>query len=184
MSVKAVSKEIGKVILLTLAMGGLTVVFAASPGLGYLVKSLEKRRFQKYKTYRINQALKRLEKQELIFIKEREDKVEITLSDKGRQRVLGYKIDEMKLKKDRWDGWWRAVIFDIPEEKKTARDLLRQKAREMGFYLLQESVLITPWKCRDEVDFIKNFYEVGSCVTLMEVKSFDGIERVRRYFKL
>lgn len=184
MSLTTTSREIGKVILITLAVSGVVVLAATSPGFGYLLREVEKRRFKKYKASRINFAFKRLQQQELINIEEDGDDIRVELSDKGRKKVLSYKVEEMKLKKGKWDGWWRIVIFDIPEHKRNARDFLRAKMKELGFYMLQKSVLVTPWPCRDEIDFIKYFYEVGECVNLIQAKSFDGEEQVRRYFNL
>lgn len=176
--------EIGKVILLTLAISGAIALTLVSPGFGHVMREIQKKKFKKYKPYRINQTLERLKKQKLISVHEKGDIVEITLTDKGKTKVLSYKIDEMKLKKGRWDNIWRIIIFDIPESKKTARNFLRSKMKELGFYTLQKSVLVTPWSCRDEIDFIKNFYEVGEFVNLVEARRFDGEEKVKKYFNL
>lgn len=178
------AKEIGKVILLTIAATGLVVVAVTTPGLGYVLKEINKHQYKKYKPHRINQSLKRLEKQQLISISEQNEQITLKLTEKGQQKILMLNVENMKLKKGKWDKVWRIIIFDIPNTHKKARDALRQKMKQIGFYLLQESVLITPWKCRDEVNFIKNLYGIGQYVTLIEARTFDGEEKVKDYFKL
>ena len=153
---------------------------AASPGLGYALKPFLKN----YYPSRINRAVKRLHKQELISITEKKDKIIIELSEKGKRKVLSYKLEKMELKTGKWDGWWRMVIFDIPEKNRKARDYFRSQLRYLNFYLLQESVLVTPWRCNDEVDFVKHLFGVDRHVQLVLAKHFDGEDRVKSYFRL
>jgi len=41
------------------------------------------------------------------------------LSLSGKKRILRYDLDNMKIKKPlKWDGYWRIVVFDIPEDEK------------------------------------------------------------------
>lgn len=175
-------KDLTKDILIILAASAIILpVVAIAPGLPLAFGPFLKK---KYQPSRVKQTLYRLQKQEVVSIKEIDGKVRIELLDKGKRRVLAYKFEEMLIKKGKWDGWWRIVIFDIPEYKRNARDFLRAKMKELGFYILQKSVLVTPWKCREEIDFIKHFYEVGEFVNLIQAKSFDGEEKVRRYFNL
>ena len=44
---------------------------------------------------------------------------------------------------DNWDGKWRIVIFDIPEQKRLIRDLFRRNLKKWGFKHLQKSVWIS-----------------------------------------
>ncbi|MEX1052278.1 MAG: PaaX family transcriptional regulator C-terminal domain-containing protein [Patescibacteria group bacterium] len=47
--------------------------------------------------------------------------------------------------KRKWDKKWRIIIFDIEEENRNTRDLLRIKIKELGFGLLQKSVWVSPY---------------------------------------
>ncbi len=68
----------------------------------------------------------------------------IQLTNKGREKVSRkFSIDKMQVKK--WDGKWRAVIFDIEEKRRKSRDLFRRKLRELGFGMIQESVWVSPY---------------------------------------
>jgi len=49
------------------------------------------------------------------------------------------------LAQGRWDGLWRIVSFDIPEQLKGRRESLREKIERIGMGRLQESLYITPF---------------------------------------
>ena len=111
------------------------------------------------------------------------ESVRITLTKRGREKILEYNIDNIQLSKDTpWDGIWRMVMFDIPHHKKAARDILRPKLETLGFHPIQKSVFITPYPCEDEIDFICSFYEVRSYVLIFEVSRFEGEEKLKHYF--
>ncbi len=44
---------------------------------------------------------------------------------------------------DKWDGKYRVVIWDIPENKRTIRNLFRRKLKDFGFVLWQRSVWVS-----------------------------------------
>lgn len=86
----------------------------------------------------LSQALKRLRERGLIEEDKIDtDKVVLKLTELGRD-VLGAEFDESK-----WDGKWRVVIFDIPEQKRVVRDMFRRKLKHWGFKNWQKSVWIT-----------------------------------------
>ncbi|QQG43099.1 MAG: hypothetical protein HYW45_02750 [Candidatus Daviesbacteria bacterium] len=87
----------------------------------------------------LSQALKRLRERGLI----QEDKVDTNkvifkLTEAGKDALgVGF-FDEKS-----WDGKWRIVIFDIPEQKRLVRDLFRRNLKKWGFKHLQKSVLVS-----------------------------------------
>lgn len=88
-------------------------------------------------------ALKRLRENgfvELISDKE----LTLRLTDKGRSKALWTK---MKLEEEKWDGKWRLVIWDIPEKRRKARDLLRHQLKQLGFEKIQNSVWASKKNC-------------------------------------
>lgn len=85
----------------------------------------------------------------------------IVLTEKGKRRAVTFGFSSMKIKQpERWDGRWHIVIFDIPEKYKMARISLRDKLLGLNFFQYQKSVYIYPYPCRNEVDFIVEFFEV------------------------
>src|SRR5207248_7005732 len=65
------------------------------------------------------------------------------LSEAGLLHVLGGRNPEACWRRS-WDGRWRMVLFDFPNEKHAARNRLRAYLRTRGFGYLQKSVWITP----------------------------------------
>lgn len=85
----------------------------------------------------LSQAFKRLRERGLI-IKENidTDKIVLKLTEIGRE-ALGEDVNE------EWDGKYRIVIFDIPEQKRVIRNLFRRRLIAWGFKRWQQSVWIT-----------------------------------------
>lgn len=65
-----------------------------------------------------------------------ENKIILKLTEKGRE----YLKIESALSNESWDGKWRLVMFDIPENKRRLRNTLRQKLKEWGFKYWQKSL--------------------------------------------
>lgn len=122
----------------------------------------------------LGRIIKRLEKQQMISIKEVGNKVQIEVTEKGKRRLLEYDFENIELKAKKRDGKWRLIIFDIPEDKKAARDVFRRKLIELGCERLQDSVFASAFPVKDEVDFLSNFLEISDFVTLAVL---DRIER-------
>ncbi|MGB9637668.1 MAG: CRISPR-associated endonuclease Cas2 [Microgenomates group bacterium] len=79
-----------------------------------------------------------------------------------------------KLSSRPWDGRWRLVIFDIEEQNKRTRNLLRRKLVSLGFGKLQESVYATPLDVLvDLKEFLKNEGLFGK-VLVLEAKELFG----------
>lgn len=85
----------------------------------------------------LSQAIKRLRERGLIAKDHvNTNQVILKLTDLGRE-ALGIEVEE------EWDGKWRIVIFDIPEQKRVIRNLFRRRLKEWGFKRWQQSVWIT-----------------------------------------
>lgn len=88
-------------------------------------------------------ALKRL--RENGFVELIDDKqIAFRLTDSGRDRALW---EKMKMSNEPWDGKWRVVIWDVPEKRRIARDLLRYKLKMLGFKQVQKSVWASKKDC-------------------------------------
>lgn len=98
----------------------------------------KKKRNPKYKEITIRQSLRRLEK--LGFVEMEESKYALT--EKGKE-LVGYVLYRKKIKKQKWDGKYRVIIFDIPENKRDVRAWLRYELSLLGYKKLQQSVFIS-----------------------------------------
>lgn len=112
----------------------------------------------------LSQAIKRLREQG--FIELLNDKqLTLRLTDSGRDRALWKKVT---FENTEWDGKWRLVIWDIPEKRRFARDLLRFKLKQLGFKQWQKSVWATKVNCTKLLrEYIKQV-GVGDWVMVIE----------------
>ena len=162
-----------KDVLKIISVGSLVVASLAFPNLPLVAGKIYKE-WKKFNRRDLGYILKRLQKQEMISINDKGGNVEILITDKGKKRLLEYDFENIQIKKPKRDGKWRLIIFDIPEEKKNSRDVFRKKLLQLGFIRLQDSVWVSAYPCKDEIDFLCNFLEISECVTLA---SLDTVER-------
>jgi hypothetical protein len=122
----------------------------------------------------LSSALYYLKKRNLISTKEKDGKTIIFLTEKGKKRKLQYDLNNMKMIKLKiWDKKWRLLMFDIPENKKLAREALRDKLKDLGFSQFQKSVWVYPYSCENEIDFITEYFSIGQYITLLTVQIAD-----------
>ena len=169
-----------------LLMGGAALGFERSPkGMFRLFENVAKewKKIDRAVLYRIIHEFKR---DRLIDYKEeKDDSVSIVLSKLGKKYALNCKLDEMQIKTPvRWDGVWRIVIFDISEKKKKAREALRSKLKELGFRELQKSVLVYPYECEDEVDFICEVFELRNSVRYIRARYISNEAELKLKFDI
>ena len=109
---------------------------------------------------------------------------EVKLTEKGRVRALNRQLENIKNKKQKWDGKWRMVAFDIPEIYKKGRDALRQKLNKIGFHKLQESIFITPYDCKKEIEALVKFFRLEKYVRFGILDFIDNESHFKDFFKL
>jgi DNA-binding PadR family transcriptional regulator len=183
--------ETTREILDYLVLAGAITIAATSP---YFLVSLarailkNKKYFKKkLEDYKIARALNRLKKNRLIILRELEnDRLVVELTEKGKRLVREIKVDELSIEKPgTWDKKWRVVIFDIPDEtKRRARDALRDKLKNLGFYQLQKSVWAFPYPCEKEVQFLCELFEITPFVNLIVAESIYNDVWLRKHFQL
>jgi len=178
---KTATKEL---LLFLLKAGGFVALSILAPQLPYLLLksyfkegNLDRRKFKKFLSY--------LESQKMITTAEENGQVTIRITEKGKIKALKYEVETMEIKKPKkWDGKWRIVIFDIPKDKKMARDFLRWKLNDLGFIMLQKSVFIHPYPCTPEITFIKEFFEVTPYVKLLIADQIEDEVIIKKKFGL
>ena len=121
------------------------------------------RDLRRYKETQLRRALHRLKKQSRIeYIKESDNNMTIKITKGGRDFLRKMDFDNLTLERtENWDKKWRLVIFDIPEKKKPAREVLREKLKDLGMKKLQHSIWITPFPCEKEINLIKTVFNLS-----------------------
>jgi len=134
----------------------------------------------------LRNAAQRLHQSKLVKNKKNADgTITIILNELGKTKALIFNLNTMTLKKPKkWDGFWRIVMFDIPEHKKKGRDALAGRLKTLGFYTLQKSVLIHPYECADEINFITELFQIRPYVRLIRTQDIGNISNLKKEFKL
>lgn len=86
--------------------------------------------------YQLYHIVQRLKKKGWIETKKNEGKLMVKLTSQGRNQLA----IEKAIKKKDWDGYFRVVIFDIPEKHRKVRNVFRHRLKEWGFRNWQKSV--------------------------------------------
>ncbi|OHB15276.1 MAG: hypothetical protein A2431_01635 [Candidatus Zambryskibacteria bacterium RIFOXYC1_FULL_39_10] len=110
---------------------------------------------------------------------------ELKITSKGRfflARNTFYK--KTKINKEKWDGKWRVLIFDIPEHLRFVRDQIRATLVSVGFRRLQDSVWIYPYDCEELIILLKADLEIGKDLLYMIVDTLEADEDIIDYFGL
>ncbi|MBI2596559.1 CRISPR-associated endonuclease Cas2 [Candidatus Daviesbacteria bacterium] len=111
----------------------------------------------------LSQALRRLREGGLIEQTKVKDDVIIKLTQAGKEL-----ISDNYEEKD-WDGKWRIVIFDIPEQKRIIRNLFRRNLKKWGFKHLQKSVWVSKRNVFDKLELYIKDLGIEKWVVVMEV---------------
>jgi len=144
---------------------------------------VEERMHQQKKFY---QALWRLRKSRFVIVQEKENgEFLVELSEKGKRRVIEMQFATLKIERlKKWDGIWRIVIYDIPDRKKRARDALRNKLVELGFYQLQKSVWVFPYPCTPEIEFIVELFDLYPFIHIIQATDIQNDLKLQKHFHL
>jgi len=75
---------------------------------------------------------------------ERQNYAKITAYGKTRLNSMTLS-GEAALVPQTWDGFWRIILLDLPEERKSERESLRYLLKKAGFVCLKNSAWISPY---------------------------------------
>lgn len=182
---KKPKSEITKDIFKALLISGLVCIAATSPYFGVnLVRGIKN--MKKYKRKRVYDTFYKLKKNGYVQTRTQRGQIYISLTDKGKKMAGWLQIDELKIRKPkRWDRKWRIVMFDIAHLKKMHRDAFRGKLKELGFKPLQKSVWIHSFKCKSEIDLLRDFFGLTEReVRLVVAERIGSDEELKEIFKL
>ncbi|KKQ23373.1 MAG: Repressor in the phenylacetic acid catabolism [Parcubacteria group bacterium GW2011_GWA2_37_10] len=177
-------KPLSQKILLIL-LSGLALSFAYTSRQYWRAVKIAGKEWKNINKKEVQDEIRKLYQSKLVKKKENLDgSITMVLTDKGKLKALTYKFDEMKIEKKDWDGKWRLLIFDIPEKIRQGRNSLREKIKQLGFYELQKSAFIFPYNCKDEIDFIIEFYRLRKYARFAVLESIDNEKHLKQIFSL
>ena len=171
--------------ILLLLLGGVLLGFTYSPYRQRRIYREIGKEWKKINREKLTKDIYSLYKSKLLATKQNPDgSYTYILSDKGKSKALTYNFARMRIAKHKWDQKWRLVAFDIPEDYRRGRDALREKLRELGFIELQKSVFVFPYECKNEIEFLREFFGIRKHVRYGVLESIDNDFQLRKIFKL
>ncbi|MBI1857033.1 hypothetical protein HY003_01290 [Candidatus Saccharibacteria bacterium] len=141
----------------TAGVVGLTIM--APNSLVALEKILDNFLTGRDKKHEAKRIAKYLKQRKLVSVEEQVDgDYRVTLTDGGSKRSQIASFERLELPNIRWDGKWRIVTFDIPEQHKQVRDYLSRHMKRVGFKQLQRSVFVYPYGVEEFVAILFDIY--------------------------
>jgi len=130
-------------------------------------------------------AIAKLKHEKTIRQKQNYDgSVLISLSEKGKLRALNLIFRKLNKRKEKWDGKWRMVSFDIPDHCTKGRKALVYRLKLGGFYELQKSLFIYPYDCEKEVRAFAKLFKIEKYICFALLESIDNKDKLMHHFKL
>ncbi len=97
-------------------------------------------------SYAVTRSLKGLKEAGLIEHVSSPQNEYARLTKEGRKKVHSLKLDsDTTLVNTTWDGFWRIILLDLPENRKSERESLRYLLKKAGFVCLKNSAWISPF---------------------------------------
>ena len=179
--------ELAKDILLAIVAGGaalgLAVTLATFPGLGYIFKLFDAKNSRE--KARVRQSVRGLERHGYLQVFKKDGKEHIKITPLGKQMMLQRSMILTRPKQpEKWDGLWRLVMFDIPENRRKAGNALRFALQKMGLIQIQKSVFVYPYPCKKEIDFIAGFFKIRKGITYATAHAIEGNTLLEKKFKV
>jgi DNA-binding transcriptional regulator PaaX len=141
--------------------------------------------FKKEEHKDVKTAIKNLKRGEFIEQKQNYDGSALfSLSEKGKLRALNYVFKKFENRKEKWDGKWRMVSYDIPVYCTKGRKALVYRLKAGGFYEIQKSLFIYPYDCEKEIKALASLFKIEKYVLFGLLDSVDNQDLLLRHFKL
>lgn len=100
------------------------------------------------------------------------------LTKEGRKKMHSLKLDSnTTLVNTTWDGFWRIILLDLPEERKSERESLRYLLKKAGFVCLKNSAWISPFPFEHLFTNIKKDLGLTTEMIILVTDNIDEISR-------
>jgi DNA-binding transcriptional regulator PaaX len=102
--------------------------------------------FEDENKYSVTRSLKGLEEAGLIENLSSAHQHYARLTKEGKKKVYSLELEnDMGLVNTTWDGFWRIILLDLPESRKSERESLRYLLKKANFVCLKNSAWISPY---------------------------------------
>ena len=167
--------QVSKALLVAGAMGCVVFAGAVAPNLFYAFGRMfgRKNKISKEGFYRLRKSIYNLKRQRLIeYVGTKNEEDIYSFTNTGKAKLKKFIFNEMAIPAPKkWNRQIYLIMFDIPHNKKAARDALRRKLQELGCFSFQKSVWAHPFPCYEEIMYIADVFGVAKYVEIVETKN-------------
>ena len=124
--------------------------------------------------YALTRSVKNLVESGCIEMLQSDNKSYLKLTKKGRNKLNCIKLEGSgALVSNVWDGLWRIIILDIPEERKSEREALRYLLKKANFTCIKNTVWISPYPYEHLFTNIKKDLGLGTELMIIVTDKLD-----------
>jgi DNA-binding transcriptional regulator PaaX len=137
--------------------------------------------------YAITRSLKGLREAGLIENISSDNNNYARLTKDGKKKVHSIKLDaENAVVNTSWDGLWRIILIDLPEDRKAERESLRYLLKKAGFFCLKNSAWVSPYPFEYLFTNIKKDLNLSTELIILVTSQVDEIteKELRKIFGL
>jgi DNA-binding transcriptional regulator PaaX len=96
------------------------------------------------------------------------------LTKEGKKKMHSLQLnDDTTLVNINWDGLWRIILLDLPEDRKSERESLRYLLKKAGFVCLKNSAWISPYPFEHLFTNIKKDLELTTEMMIIVTENID-----------
>ncbi len=137
--------------------------------------------FHKEGAYALTRSIKNLIESGCIEMIQSDNKSYLKLTKKGKNKLNSIKLEgDQALVSNTWDGLWRIIILDIPENRKNERESLRYLLKKADFVCIKNTVWISPFPYEHLFTNIKKDLGLGTELMIIVTDKID--EETKKYF--
>lgn len=150
--------------------------------LEYLLPNTESQTKNKASKYALTRSLKGLEKAGLVEKIHSGNNDYARLTREGKKKYHSLKLDQEDVLLDtNWDGYWRIILLDLPEDRKAERESLRYLLKKANFVCLKNSAWISPYPFEHLFTNIKKDLGLSTELIIIKTDSLDEITEKELY---
>ena len=124
--------------------------------------------------YALTRSIKNLVESGCIEMLHSDNKDYLKLTKKGKNKFNCIKLEGSgALVSTVWDGLWRIIILDIPEERKNEREALRYLLKKADFTCIKNTVWISPFPYEHLFTNIKKDLGLGTELMIIVTGKLD-----------
>jgi DNA-binding transcriptional regulator PaaX len=132
-------------------------------------------------SYAIARSIKNLLNEGLVESFNSEHKQYFRLTNDGKNKLNQINIlNDSSLVPTSWDGYWRIILLDLPENRKNERESLRYLLKKAGFICIKNSVWVSMYPFEHLFTNIKK--DLGLSTELMIIVTDKLDEETREAF--